>query len=155
MTVANRIQDFLLSKNVDGLRAYVRQEGNSVTESLIAVLDQDVDGSIKVMAVDALGLTSDPRALRVLIGVYENSTGHFRKVAALSIGNIAANRVKELWSIPTLISIAKDSSFDFAIRQQSILALISFRKNVPQADAALKEISADPSEDFNLRYLAS
>ena len=155
MSISDKIWEFLRAEDVDGLRSCVRREGNAVTDTLVEALHQDTDPQIKGMAVDALGLTSDPRALDVLIAFFESCTGGIRNIASLAIANIAANRVKDPKAIPTLVLVAKDKSLDAPIRMQAILALIYFRKNDLKAAAALKAISQDPEVSTELRFLAS
>ena len=106
------------------------------------------------MALDSLGLTSDPRAVAVLIGALQNYAGFHRKTAALSLANIVANRVQSREAVPSLMSIAKDSTLDIMIRAQAINALCRFRKTDAEVQSFLAAIKEDEDADPSLRIAA-
>lgn len=152
--LAARIQEVLRSKNVDGLRQLAASGGNAVTDVLVDALDNDGDPQVKIMAIDALGLTSDPRAARVLAEVFKDSTGFRREIAALSLANIVANRVKSLDAVPSLMLIARDKALKTEIRGQAVMALCRFRGDDAEVTRFLDQLRTDPSEDMEIKIAA-
>ena len=153
--LASKVQRLISSKNVDGLRELAGSGDNAVTDLLVDVLDKDPDPGAKVIAIDSLGLTSDPRAVRVLVAVFNSSTGDPRKIAAQSLANIVASRVRSDEAIPSLKVIAKDSSLDIMIRSQAARALCRFVDNDVEVEQFLAEIKNDPEEDLSIRMAAT
>ncbi len=153
--LASKVQRLISSKNVDGLRELAGSGDNAVTDLLVDVLDKDPDPGAKVIAIDSLGLTSDPRAVRVLVAVFNSSTGDPRKIAAQSLANIVASRVRSDEAIPSLKVIAKDSSLDIMIRSQAARALCRFVDNDVEVEQFLAEIKNDPEEDLGIRMAAT
>lgn len=153
-SLAARIQELLRSKNVDDLRQLAGSEGPIVTDVLVDALDTNPDPQVKIMAIDSLGLTSDPRAARVLAEVFKDSTGYPREIAALSLANIVANRVKSPETIPSLTSIVRDKSLKTVIRGQAVMALCRFRGDDAAVAQFLEELRNDPNEDKEIKFAA-
>jgi HEAT repeat protein len=153
--LAIRLQELLRSKDVNGLRQLARSEGNAVTDVLTHALDNDPDPQVKLMAIDSLGLTSDPRAARVLAEVVKHASGTYRETAALSLANVVANGVKSPEAIPSLTSIVRDESLNAQIRAQAVRALCLFRGDDAEVKEFLDKLQADPNEDMGIRMAAA
>lgn len=125
-----------------------------MTDVLVDALDNDPDPQVKIMTIDSLGLTSDPRAAKVLAEVFKDSTGYPREIAALSLANIVANRVKSPDAIPSLMLIVRDKSLKVVIRAQAVMALRRFRKDDVGVTQFLDQLQKDPNEDMEIKFAA-
>jgi HEAT repeat protein len=152
--LGSKVEILLKAKNVDGLRNVAKSGGAEVAAHLYRALQDCDDPQVEVMAIDALGLTSAPEAVKILVDVFTNSTGGPREVAALSLANIVANRVKSAEAIPSLKTIARDADLNEMIRTQAILALCTFRSESPEVSEFLTALKNDPSVSAGLRMMA-
>lgn len=152
--LAARVEELFKAKNVEGLRSLVGSAGNAVTDILIKAVDENPDPQAKIMAIDSLGLTADPRAVAVLSRVFDTSSDFRHKVAALSLANIVANRVLAPDAIPTLMAISRETALDTLVRGQAVMALCRFRKSDPAVASFLEELKSDPNQAIEIKVAA-
>ena len=101
----------------------------------------------RLRAVERLGKTDDPRAVRPLMDLLEDSEPAIRLAATTELGRLKSGR-----PVDDLIGRLRDRGEQDATRRQAIVSLAAIRST--GALRGLKEFAADEDEDSGLRASA-
>ena len=101
----------------------------------------------RLRAVEGLGKTDDPRAVRPLIDLLDDADPAIRLAVTTELGRLKSGR-----PVDDLIGRLRDRSERAEIRKQAIVTLAAIRST--GALRGLKEFAADEGEDEALRVVA-
>ena len=101
----------------------------------------------RLRAVESLGRTDDPRAVRPLMDLLEDTDPAIRLAATTELGRLKSGR-----PVDDLIGRLRDRGEQDATRRQAIVSLAAIRST--GALRGLKEFAADEDEDSGLRASA-
>jgi HEAT repeat protein len=101
----------------------------------------------RLRAVVALGKSGDPRAVRPLMDLAEDSDPKIRSSVICALGSLKSGR-----SVEVLIGCLRDRNEEAGIRQEAATALAAIRST--GAIRGLKEFVVDEGEDPALRVAA-
>ena len=121
--------------------------GRSVVYDLAYAAMHAAESAERLRAVESLGKTDDPRAVRPLMDLLEDSDPAIRLAATKELGNLKSGR-----PVDDLIGRLRDQGEQEAIRSQAIMTLAAIRST--GAIRGLREFAGDEREDAALRLSA-
>lgn len=121
--------------------------GGSVVYDLAYAALHATEPAERLRAVDSLGRTDDPRAVRPLMDLLEDSDPVIRLAATKELGHLKSGR-----PVDDLILRLRDRRELDAIRIQAIVTLAAIRST--GAIRGLREFAGDEGEDATLRLSA-
>ncbi|MEN6609655.1 MAG: HEAT repeat domain-containing protein [Methanoregulaceae archaeon] len=114
---------------------------------LIDATQVETEQGQRLLAIDSLGKSDDPRAVRPLMDLEEDSNAEIRMAATIGLGRLRSGR-----SVEVLIRRLKDAGEDTEIRRNAAIALASIRSI--GAIRGLQDFIGDEREDPSLRASA-
>ena len=114
---------------------------------LIDATNAGTERTERLLAVENLGKSDDPRAVKPLMELETDGDADIRMAATLGLGRLRSGR-----SVDVLISRLKDSNETPEIRKNAVIALASIRSI--GAVHGLREFIADETGDMSLRSFA-
>lgn len=121
--------------------------GRSVVYDLAYAALHAAESAERLRAVECLGRTDDPRAVRPLMDLLEDSDPAIRLAATKELGHLKSGR-----PVDDLIVRLRDQGEQEAIRIQAIMTLATIRST--GAIRGLRDFAGDESEDAALRLSA-
>lgn len=135
----------------------IRQNGGGWNEALAGrcVVYDLADAAIhaggtteRLRAIESLGKTDDPRAVRPLMEVLTDTEPAIRLAATMALGHLRSGR-----PVDDLIGRLRDRDEQEIIRRQAILTLATIRST--GALRGLRDFAADEEQDEDLRSFIS
>ena len=137
--------DISLEKNDSGWNT--TSPGRSVIYDLVYAATSGADTAERLRAVVMLGKSDDPRAVRPLMDLLDDSDPAIRLSAITALGQLKSGR-----PVDDLIERLRDRREQAEIRKQVVQTLAAIRST--GAIHGLREFAADSDEDAALRTTA-
>lgn len=140
-----KIMGVSLEKQNSGWDAFPAGRGG--VYDLVYTASGRADAAGRLQAIEALGRSDDPRAVRPLADLLGDEDPAVRLAAAAALGQLKSGR-----PVDDLVGRLRDRGEDPAIRRQVVTTLAAIRST--GALRGLREFAADPDEDLALRESA-